>query len=82
MRKVLGIWSILGSIVLVGVIVAGSVVLSSSPTVAARPKPDCGPSYVWDCKLPNGSHTIFGGTRCDMFAYQRQTGATCVPSGL
>jgi len=81
-RKSIGIRSLFGSLCLVAVIVVVAATLSSSPTPAARPAPDCGPSYVWDCTMPDGSHKLVGGTRCDIAAFQRNTGARCVPSGL
>ncbi len=77
-RKRIGM-SLLASLGLVAMIVVVVASLSSTPTAA---RPDCGPSYVWDCTLPNGSHKVVGGTRCDIATYQRKTGAHCVPSGL
>ena len=78
--KRIGLVGVACSLIVMAVIVAGAVTLSR-PTAAAL-RPDCGPSYVWDCRLPSGTHTTVGGTRCDIAAYQRRTGATCVPSGL
>ncbi len=71
----------LGSLGLVTVIVLGVVALNT-PAVAAPAGPLCGPTLLWDCTMPNGSHKLVGGTRCQIAAFQQQTGAHCVPSGL
>jgi hypothetical protein len=73
---------VLFSIGILAVIVTGVLVFGSSPAGARPGGPDCGPSYVWDCTMPDGSHQLVGGTRCEIAAFKRKTGATCVPSGL
>jgi hypothetical protein len=39
----------------------------------------CGASILWQCTLPNGTQTLFGGTVCDEQKYEKSTGATCSP---
>jgi hypothetical protein len=70
---------VLGSIGLVAGIVVGVVALNGGPAVAG-PTPDCGPNFMWDCTMPNGSHQFVDATRCEIAAFQRQTGARCVIS--
>jgi hypothetical protein len=53
-------------------------VFALTGTTAARPEPDCGPTFSWDCTMPNGSHQYVEGTRCEIAAFQKQTGARCV----
>ena len=80
-RMRIGASRVLCLVGLVAVIAVGVATLTSSPAVA-RPGPLCGWSTVWDCTMPDGTHRLVGGTACDIAAFERQTGATCVPSGL
>ena len=61
---------------LLAVISFGAFALTGTAT--ARPEPDCGPTFSWDCTMPNGSHQYVEGTRCEIGAFQKQTGARCV----
>jgi hypothetical protein len=61
-------------------IALGAVGLTPQRAEARRPGPLCGPSYLWVCHLPDGSTTYFGGTICDKYQYEQQTGATCAPA--
>jgi hypothetical protein len=61
---------------LLAVISFGAFALTGN--AAARPEPDCGPTFSWDCTMPNGSHQFVEGTRCEIAAFQKQTGARCV----
>ena len=79
-RKWLGLSKVVCSLGILAVIVTGAVVLGTSPAAARPAGPDCGPTFLWDCTMPNGSHQLVGGTRCEIAAFQRQTGAKCVPS--
>ena len=63
--------------------VVGYAALALSGSASARiGGPLCGYTTLWDCTQPNGTHTLVGGTVCDINKYQQQTGAHCVPSGL
>ena len=66
------------SLGLTAVIVGSAIALMSAPTAIAGPTPDCGPDFSWDCTMPNGTHQYIDGTRCDIGAFQKQTGAHCV----
>jgi hypothetical protein len=58
-----------------------AVALTGSPVASAGPTPDCGPNFEWDCTMPDGSHQAVDATRCEISAFQKQTGAHCVLSG-
>ena len=62
-----------------GVIAFAASALLNSPAQAG---PLCGYSLLWDCTMPNGSHRFVAGTRCDIRTFEKNTGASCVPSGL
>jgi hypothetical protein len=81
MRNSIGIVKLLYSLGLTAVIVLSAIALSSVPPAMARPAPDCGPDFSWDCTMPDGTHQFVEGTRCDIAAFQRQTGAHCVIGG-
>jgi hypothetical protein len=78
MRTSIGMVKLVSSWGLAVVIAVGAVALLSAPTATARPAPDCGPDFSWDCTMPNGTHQFIDGTRCDIGAFQKQTGAHCV----
>jgi outer membrane protein TolC len=61
-------------------IALGVVALNGGPAVAG-PTPDCGPNFMWDCTMPNGSHQFVDATRCEIAAFQRQTGAIATATG-
>ena len=69
MRKSTGIVKLVYSLGLTAVIVVSAM---------ARPVPDCGPVFSWNCTMPNGTHQFIDGTRCDIATFQRKTGARCV----
>jgi len=60
------------------VIALGTIAAFGNRVAMAGPAPDCGPDFTWDCTMPNGTHQFVEGTRCDIGAFQRQTGAHCV----
>ena len=78
MRKSIGIVKLAYSLGLTAAMVVSAIALASAPTAMARPVPDCGPVYSWDCTMPNGTHQYIDGTRCDIATFQRKTGARCV----
>jgi len=78
MRTSIGMVKLVSSSGLAVVIAVGAAALLSAPTATARPAPDCGPDFSWDCTMPNGTHQFIDGTRCDIGAFQKQTGAHCV----
>ena len=78
MRKSIENVKLVCSLGLTAVIVVSAIALMSAPTAMARPAPDCGPDFSWDCTMPNGTHQYIDGTRCDIATFQRQTGAHCV----
>jgi len=48
--------------------------------VQARPAPDCGPTFTWDCVVPgcpDCPEYLFEGTRCEKAAYEKATGRVC-----
>jgi len=60
-------------------LVIGIFALAQSPA-QARPTPDCGPTYQWDCVLPGCPdcyETLFEGTICEKGAYEKKTGRVC-----
>jgi hypothetical protein len=65
---------------LVGAAAGGGTLLVDSPVEAAMgPITNlCGWTTVWDCTLPDGDHVTLVGTQCDVAAFRRSTGATCV----
>ena len=65
----------------VTVLALGTITVIGEPVAMARPTPDCGPDFSWDCTMPNGTHQYIEGTRCDIGAFQKQTGAHCVIGG-
>jgi len=81
MRKSTGIVKLVCSLGLTAVIVVSAVALISAPTAMARPAPDCGPVFSWNCTMPNGTHQYLDGTRCDIATFQEQTSARCVIGG-
>ena len=81
MRISIGIVKLLYSLGLTAVIVVSAIALSSAPPAMARPAPDCGPDFSWDCTMPDGTHRVVEGTRCDIGAFQKRTGAHCVIGG-
>ena len=44
----------------------------------AAVRPLCGPTYIWDCTLRNGSHTTVSGTVCEIEKYEQKKHAVCV----
>ena len=78
MRTNIGIMKLGSSLGLAVAIGAGAFALLGAPTATARPAPDCGPDFSWDCTMPNGTHQYIDGTRCDIANFQRETGARCV----
>ena len=62
-------------------IITVAVLANSTPTEAGGPfgppTPLCGYSAVWTCTLPSGDVVELAGTRCDIFAFEQRTGATC-----
>ena len=78
MKNSIGIVKLLYSLGLTTVIVVSAIALSSAAPAMARPAPDCGPDFSWDCTMPTGTHQYIDGTRCDIATFQRQTGARCV----
>ena len=49
-------------------------------TQAARPTPDCGPTFTWNCVVPgcpDCPEILFEGTRCEKAAFEKQTGRVC-----
>lgn len=60
------------------VLVVGTMAAIGGQVAMAGPTPDCGPDFTWDCTMPNGTHQYVEGTRCDIGAFQKQTGAHCV----
>ncbi len=72
---------LLYSLGLIAVIVTSALALAGIPSAVARPVPDCGPVYSWDCTMPNGTHQYIDGTRCDIATFQKQTGARCKIGG-
>ena len=78
MGKSIGIVKLASSLGLIAVIVVGAMALIGAPTAMARPAPDCGPVFSWNCTMPNGTHQYIDGTRCDIATFQKQTGARCV----
>jgi len=81
MSRSIGIVKMVCSLGLTAVVVVGAIALISAPPAMARPTPDCGPDFSWDCTMPNGTHQYIEGTRCDIGAFQKQTGAHCVIGG-
>jgi hypothetical protein len=81
MRKSLGFVKLVFSLGLAAVIVVSTMALIGAPPAMARPAPDCGPVFSWDCTMPNGTHQYIEGTRCDISAFQKKTGARCVIGG-
>jgi hypothetical protein len=61
-----------------GPVEASANIRRGGATPTAAPAPDCGPNFTWDCTLPDGSHQLVDATRCEIAAFKRQTGATCV----
>ena len=54
--------------------------LLQQPVQAARPAPDCGPTFEWTCVVPGCPDCpvyLFEGTRCEKAAYEKQTGRVC-----
>ena len=78
MRTSIGMVKLVSLLGLTVVIIVGTIALISAPTAMARPAPDCGPDFSWDCTMPNGTHQYIDGTRCDIAKFQKQTGAHCV----
>lgn len=72
---------VVGSLGLFAAIAVVAYLLMGTPAATAAPTPDCGPTFTWDCTLPNGSHQTVEGTRCEIAAFKKQTGATCTISG-
>jgi hypothetical protein len=66
-----------GSLGLLAVALVCVYAFTGTPIATAGPVPDCGPTFSWDCKMPDGSHQCVEGTRCEIGAFQRQTGAVC-----
>ena len=81
MRTSIGLIKLVSPLGLAVAIVVGAIALTSAPTATARPEPDCGPDFTWDCTMPNGQHKFIDGTRCDIAKFQRETGAHCVIGG-
>jgi hypothetical protein len=81
MKNSIGIVKLLYSLGLSAVIVVSAIALSSAPPAMAYPRPDCGPTFSWDCTMPDGTHQFVEGTRCEIGAFQKQTGAHCVIGG-
>jgi hypothetical protein len=81
MKNSIGIVKLFYSFALTAVIVVGAIAFISAPPAMARPTPDCGPDFSWDCTMPDGTHQFVEGTRCDIGAFQKQTGAHCVIGG-
>lgn len=84
MKKVMGR---VARIAIILALVAPAMVLfmevTTTPTEAARPgRLLCGWTSLWDCTLPDGSHQVVVGTRCDIQQFEQQTGATCVLGGF
>lgn len=71
------IGKVMVSTALVAAMAVGVITLFES-RAQATPRPLCGWSAIWDCTMPDGSHRLVGGTRCDINAFERQTGAHCV----
>ncbi len=69
------------------VLVVGSVALLGIATLFANRAqasvggPQCGPTILWSCTLPDGTVVPFGGTYCQMIAYEKKTGAHCTAGG-
>jgi hypothetical protein len=82
MRTSLGMIKLVSPLGLaVAIVLGGVIALTSAPTATARPEPDCGPDFSWDCTMPDGTHQYVEGTRCDIARFQRETGARCVMGG-
>jgi len=78
MSKRIEIVKLAFSLGFVTVLALGTIAAIGEPVAMAGPTPDCGPDFTWDCTMPNGTHQYVDGTRCDIAAFQRQTGARCV----
>lgn len=73
----------LASFGLAGAALLGAFALTSAPAAARPPGgPLCGYTTLWTCTHPDGSTTVVAGTVCQISAYQKATGATCVPGGF
>jgi hypothetical protein len=81
MKNNFRIVKLLYSVGLTAAIVVSVMALTNAPPAMARPTPDCGPDFSWDCTMPDGTHQFVEGTRCDIGAFQKQTGAHCVIGG-
>jgi hypothetical protein len=81
MRASMGMIRLVSPMGLAVAIVVGAIALTSAPNATARPEPDCGPDFSWDCTMPDGTHQNVDGTRCDIAKFQRETGARCVIGG-
>ena len=55
--------------------------LSSTSPAAVLGGPDCGPSLLWVCS-GGGQEVSLDATVCEKFFFERETGLTCVPTGL
>ncbi len=84
MRRKMNSWcKVVYLLSLVAVIAAAGVTLTSGPaeaglTIGPIGPPLCGWSSLWDCTLPDGKVVVIGGTQCDIYIFEQQTGATCV----
>jgi len=75
----LGVFSLSGL-----ALAAGVVALSQQPVHARPPRPDCGPTRLWNCVLPGCPdcyEVLFEGTVCEKAAYEKKTGRVCSPEG-
>ena len=71
--SVVGLAAVLGAAVLV------------QPASGARPGgppgPLCGPTIFFVCSVPGEDDVFVGLTICEVAAFERKTGRTCVPFG-
>jgi hypothetical protein len=61
----------------------GAVVVFGASTLTAQPATAgpillCGPTFMWICKLPDGTVVPFNGTVCEKLQYEKLKGARCV----
>lgn len=57
----------------------GLVALLQQPAHAG-PRPDCGPTFSWNCVVPgcpDCPEVLFEGTRCEKAAFEKATGRKC-----
>jgi hypothetical protein len=70
----------LGTIALgAATLILGAAALMQQPA-HARPQPDCGPTFSWNCVVPgcpDCPEILFEGTRCEKAAFEKATGRTC-----